>query len=84
MSQSLYLKVAVLLVRADIRLEQRRWQSHIRKQAQHLPFMTDFLLRDIGFDRSGYVLTMHTRPESAKIERRLYHIRRIISSRILT
>ncbi|MFC3022771.1 DUF1127 domain-containing protein [Vibrio zhugei] len=84
MSQSLYLKVAVLLIRADLRLEERRWQSQIRKQAYHLPLMSVYMLRDIGFTPSSHIATMNTLADTVKVQRRLYHIRRMLSSRITT
>ncbi|MGO1297286.1 MAG: DUF1127 domain-containing protein [Vibrio sp.] len=84
MSQSLYLKAAVLLIRADLHLEERRWHNKIRKQAHHLPLMSAYMMRDIGFELSTHIATMNTMPDTVKVQRRLYHIRRMLSSRITT
>ena len=83
MNQSIYLKLATLLVRADIRREERAWRKKVRRSAHELPWMNEHLLRDIGLDKEGRPIGKSVAPE-VKAERRIRHLRRVLTLRIPT
>ncbi|MCG9598362.1 DUF1127 domain-containing protein [Vibrio sp. Isolate25] len=83
MSHSVYLKLATLLVKADLRREEREWKRRVRRSAFHIPWENERLLRDIGLERDGRPVG-HTEPDSVKAERRIRHLRRVLSARIPT
>ncbi|GAB2637112.1 DUF1127 domain-containing protein [Vibrio panuliri] len=83
MNQSIYLKLATVLVKADLRREERAWKRRVRRSAHEIPWHNEYLLRDIGLDRDGRPLGKSVDPE-VKAERRIRHLRRVLTSRILT
>ncbi|WP_047049769.1 hypothetical protein [Vibrio mexicanus] len=83
MRHSIYLKLATLLVRADLRHEEREWKRKVRRSAYDIPWDNPHLLRDIGLESDGRAIG-HTMPEHIKVERRVRHLRRVLSSRITT
>ncbi|MZI94648.1 DUF1127 domain-containing protein [Vibrio sp. CAIM 722] len=84
MSQSIYLKIAVLFVRADLRREERQWRRQVRRSAYDVPWDNAYLLRDIGLEPDGRAIGTVSIPDSVKAERRIRHIRRVLTSRIPT
>jgi len=83
MRHSIYLKLATLLVRADLRREEKVWQRKIRRSAHNLPWDNAHLLRDIGLESDGRPIGF-SEPEAVKAERRVRHLRRVLSARIPT
>ena len=83
MSHSVYLKLATFLVKVDLRREERAWKRRVRRVVFHLPFANEHLMRDIGLEKGGRCIG-DTVPDSVKIERRIRHLRRVLSSRIST
>jgi hypothetical protein len=56
MRHSLYLTLATLLIKADLRREEKQWQRKIRRSAYAIPWDNAHLLRDIGLDTDGRLL----------------------------
>lgn len=83
MSHSIYLKLATVLVKADLRREERTWLRRVRRSAHEIPWQNEYLLRDIGLDKDGRPLASSVAPE-VKVERRIRHLRRILTLRITT
>ncbi|GAA5647122.1 MULTISPECIES: hypothetical protein [Vibrio] len=83
MSHSVYLKLATLLVRADLKREERVWKRKLRRSAHDLPWNNVHLLRDIGLEQDGRPVGM-SEPDAVKAERRVRHLRRVLSARIPT
>jgi len=83
MSHSVYLKLATVLVKADLKREEREWKRKLRRSAYDLPWNNAHLLRDIGLEQDGRPIGF-TEPDSVKAERRVRHLRRVLSARILT
>lgn len=83
MSHSVYLKLATVLVKADLKREEREWKRKLRRSAYELPWENKHLLRDIGLEQDGRPIGF-TEPDSVKAERRIRHLRRVLSARILT
>ncbi|GAK85125.1 hypothetical protein JCM19238_2705 [Vibrio ponticus] len=83
MNQSIYLKLATLLVKADLRREERAWKRKVRRSAHEIPWQNEHLLRDIGLDREGRPIGESLAPQ-VKAERRIRHLRRVLTSRIPT
>ncbi|UPQ87555.1 DUF1127 domain-containing protein [Vibrio sinaloensis] len=83
MSHSVYLKLATLLVKADLRRESREWQRKVRRSGYHIPWHNTHLLRDIGLEQDGRPMGI-SEPDSVKAERRVRHLRRVLSARIPT
>ncbi|GLO61805.1 hypothetical protein MACH09_23130 [Vibrio sp. MACH09] len=83
MSHSIYLKVAVLFVKADLRREEKKWQSAIRRSKYDIPWQNTHLLKDIGLESDGRVMG-YTEPENLVVERRMRHLRRVFRSRLVT
>ncbi|EGA67333.1 DUF1127 domain-containing protein [Vibrio brasiliensis] len=83
MSHSVYLKLATLLVKADLRREEQQWKRKLRRSAFDIPWNNAHLLRDIGLEQDGRPVGL-TEPDSVKAERRIRHLRRVLSSRIPT
>lgn len=53
MSQSVYIRLATVLVRLDIHRENQAWKrKHRRERYVSIPLSTH-MLRDIGFERDG-------------------------------
>jgi len=83
MRHSVYLKLATVLIRADLRREDREWKRKVRRSAYDLPWENPHLLRDIGLEADGRPIGF-SEPEAITIERRVRHLRRALSVRILT
>ncbi len=83
MSHSFYIKLATLLVRADLRREEREWKRKIRRSRYDLPWHNVHLLKDIGLQPDGRLIGVSV-PIEAKAERHVRHIRRVLSLRIPT
>ena len=83
MRHSVYLKLATVLIRADLRREEREWQRKVRRSSYELPWNNTHLLRDIGLEANGRPIGF-SEPEVVTIERRVRHLRRVLSARILT
>ncbi|MEZ8311196.1 DUF1127 domain-containing protein [Vibrio splendidus] len=83
MRHSVYLKLATVLIRADLRREEREWQRKVRRSSYDLPWNNTHLLRDIGLEVDGRPIGF-SEPEVVTIERRVRHLRRVLSARIPT
>ncbi|CAM2949336.1 DUF1127 domain-containing protein [Vibrio mytili] len=83
MRHSIYLKLATLLLKADLKREEKEWQRKVRRSAHDIPWANPHLLRDIGLDEDGRS-TQASVPDAVKIERRVRHLRRALTSRIST
>ncbi|WP_052880095.1 hypothetical protein [Vibrio coralliirubri] len=83
MRHSVYLKLATILIRADLRREEREWQRKVRRSSYELPWNNTHLLRDIGLEADGRSIGF-SEPEVVTIERRVRHLRRVLSARIPT
>ncbi len=83
MSHSLYLNLAVLFVKADLRREEKIWKKTVRRSQYDIPWENKHLLRDIGLDGDGRILGV-SEPEHIIVERRMRHLRRVFRSRLAT
>lgn len=83
MNHSLYLKLAVLFVKADLRREEKAWKATIRRSTYDIPWENKHLLKDIGLDSEGRGVRF-SEPEQIIIERRMRHLRRVFRSRLVT
>ena len=83
MRHSIYLKLATVLVRADLRREEQEWKRKLRRSTYHIPWENEHLLLDIGLESDGRPLGF-SEPEAVKAERRVRHLRRVLSARIPT
>ncbi|MCG7490527.1 DUF1127 domain-containing protein [Vibrio sp. Of14-4] len=83
MSHSVYLKLAIFLVKIDLRREERQWKRRVRRAAFQIPFANEHLMRDVGLEKGGRCIA-DTVPDDVKTERRVRHLRRVLSSRIPT
>ena len=77
MKKSLYLKLAMLLVKADVAREKRNKKYIINS----LPLRSDYLLKDIGVTKEGHLLEAGE-PDCVKAKRRIRHMKRILNIRI--
>ncbi len=83
MSHSIYIKLATLLVRADLHREDREWKQKIRRSSYDLPWHNAHLLKDIGLQTDGRPIGESV-PNAVKAERHVRHIRRALRLRIPT
>ncbi|MBE3660543.1 DUF1127 domain-containing protein [Vibrio navarrensis] len=83
MRHSIYLKLATLLVQADLKREERQWAARVRRSSYDVPWANTFLLKDIGLDEGGR-MNPNTVPDDVKVARRIRHMRRVLSARIPT
>ncbi len=83
MRHSIYLKLAALLLKADLKREETQWQRKIRRSAHDIPWTNVHLLKDIGLDPDGRS-TRASVPDNVRIERRVRHLRRVLTARIPT
>lgn len=83
MNHSLYLKLATVLIKADLRREERAWRRKVRRSAFDIPWHNKHLLKDIGLGLDGRLLG-RSEPESVTVERRIRHLRRVLTARIPT
>lgn len=77
MKKSLYLKLATLLIKADVVREKRNKNRIVNS----LPLHSDYLLKDIGVTKEGYILEAGE-PDCVKAKRRVRHIKRVLNIRI--
>lgn len=83
MSHSLYLKLAVLCVKADLRREEKIWKQALRRPLYDVPWANKHLLNDIGLESDGRSFGV-SEPEQLTVERRIRHLRRVFRSRLVT
>ncbi|CAH1527121.1 MULTISPECIES: hypothetical protein [Vibrio] len=83
MRHSIYLKLATVLLKADLKREEKQWQSMVRRSSHNIPWTNEHLLRDIGLDKEGRS-TQTCIPDAVKVERQVRHLRRVLTSRIPT
>jgi hypothetical protein len=83
MRHSLYLTLATLLIKADLRREEKQWQRKIRRSAYAIPWDNAHLLRDIGLDTDGRLLGKAA-PSDQHATRITYRIRRHLGLRTPT
>ncbi|AUI85330.1 DUF1127 domain-containing protein [Vibrio azureus] len=83
MRHSIYVKLAAILLHADLKRETRQWQRLMRRQGYHLPALNTHLLKDIGLDFEGRSNRAYV-PDAVKTERKTRHLRRVLSLRIMT
>ena len=81
MKHSIYIQLAIILVKADLRREEREWQRKVRRTRYDVPWQNAHLLRDIGLDFEGHAEGI---PDAVIAERRVRHFRRVIASRPAT
>lgn len=83
MRHSIYLKLATVLLKVDLKREEKQWQRMVRRSSHDIPWTNEHLLKDIGLDKDGRS-TQASVPDAVKVERRVRHLRRVLTSRILT
>ncbi|UGA54295.1 hypothetical protein [Vibrio sp. VB16] len=83
MSRSIYLHLAVLLVKADLKREERVWKRKLRRSVYDIPWESAHLLKDIGLETDGRTIG-YSQPSHVIVERRIRHLRRVHRSRIVT
>lgn len=84
MRHSIYIQLATLLIKADLKREQNAWVRKIRRSQYQLPLHSEHLLRDIGLDTTGRPLGESLPVVVNRAERRVILIRRIFKSRLST
>lgn len=80
MRHSIYLSLAILCVKADLKREERQWRQKIRRSAYDIPWHNQHLLRDIGLDKDGRSV-QHADSNQLVATRRVYSIRRLFRVR---
>ncbi|KAB2824381.1 DUF1127 domain-containing protein [Aliivibrio finisterrensis] len=83
MRHSLYLRLATLLIKADLAREEREWKRKVRKVQYEIPWGNEYLLRDIGLHIDGRTISDLEVP-AIKTERQIRHLRRLVRLRIAT
>ncbi len=83
MSHSIYLQLATVLIKADLKRETRAFQKKLRRSAFQIPWNNKHLLKDIGLDSEGRA-NMVSEPDAVKAERRVLRLRQVLSMRIPT
>jgi len=83
MSHSIYLKLAVIFVKADLRREEKLWKQSVRRTVYDIPWQNKHLLRDIGLESDGQTIGF-SQPDHLVAERRVRHLRRVFRSRLVT
>ena len=83
MKHSIYLTLATVLIKADLRREERAWKKKVRRSAYDIPWHSEHLLRDIGLGLDGRPLGKSEAPQ-VKMQRRIGHLRRVLTARITT
>lgn len=81
MRQSVYLHLAVLLIRLDIHREHEAFRRDRRRILANLPHLSQHVLKDIGVERDGRMKVGLT---SSPAERKVYNLRRRFKSRLIT
>ncbi|MDD9175604.1 DUF1127 domain-containing protein [Aliivibrio finisterrensis] len=83
MRHSLYLRLATLLIKADLAREEREWKRKVRKVQYEIPWGNEYLLRDISLHIDGRTISDLEVP-AIKTERQIRHLRRLVRLRIAT
>lgn len=83
MRHSIYLKLAVLFIKADLHHEDRVWRTKVRRAISEIPLGNAYLLRDIGLNAEGRPLC-GSAPHSVTAKRRVRHLRRAFRLKIAT
>ena len=81
MHHSIYIQLATLLIKADLKREENAWLRKIRRSQYELPFHSEYLLRDIGLDKTGRPLG-ESQVATCKVQRRITLMRRIFQARL--
>lgn len=81
MRHSIYIQLAALLVKADLKREERVWLRKVRRAQYEIPWHSEHLLRDIGLDPTGRPLGDKAQ-SPIKAERRVALMRRILQARL--
>lgn len=84
MRHSLYIQLAALFIRADLRREEKRWLRQIRRSAYAIPWHSEHLLKDIGLEPDGRTIGEVQNEHSHEVRRRVRHLRRLYRLRIPT
>ncbi|WP_413111065.1 hypothetical protein [Thaumasiovibrio sp. DFM-14] len=82
MSQSIYLKLAVIFIRLDIHREQQAWRQMHRRIQIDLPSLNSHLLRDIGIEPDGRM--QYSQPTRKQAQRTMRHLRRTLRTSRIT
>lgn len=53
MRHSIYLKLATVLLKADLKREEKQWQRMVRRSSHDIPWTNEHLLKDIGLDKDA-------------------------------
>ncbi|MBD1572808.1 DUF1127 domain-containing protein [Vibrio sp. S17_S38] len=80
MRHSIYIHLATLFVKADIKRENNAWKRKVRRSQYHLPWHSEHLLRDIGLGMDGRPFG-EAQAGAPKAERRIRLLRRILTAR---
>ncbi|TDM55223.1 DUF1127 domain-containing protein [Aliivibrio fischeri] len=83
MRHSIYLRLAILLIKADLAREEREWKRAVRKVQYEIPWGNEYLLKDIGLHLDGRTISDLEQPVF-KAECQVRHLRRFIRLRIAT
>ncbi|USD64885.1 DUF1127 domain-containing protein [Vibrio sp. SCSIO 43136] len=84
MRHSIYTRLALTLVKAELKREEREWRRKVRRSAYDLPWHSEHLLRDIGLETDGRAIGIAAESPALKAERRIRHFNRLLRSRIAT
>ncbi|OEF22593.1 hypothetical protein [Vibrio rumoiensis] len=80
MRHSIYIQLATLLIKVDIKREENAWKRKVRRSQYEIPWHNEYLLRDIGLDSTGRPLGEVSR-SPVKVERRVSLMRRLLQAR---
>lgn len=83
MSRSIYLHLAVLFVKADLKREEKAWKKELRRNVYDIPWNNTHLLKDIGLEADGRTIG-YSIPTHIAVERRIRLLRRVHRTRIAT
>ncbi|WP_028023858.1 hypothetical protein [Enterovibrio calviensis] len=75
MNQSLYLRLAIMFVRLDLKREENQWRKNHRRVRYVGQPLSDHLMRDIGFEKDGFSIG-HTVAPQYKAQREVVRMRR--------
>ncbi|SHO55263.1 hypothetical protein [Vibrio quintilis] len=84
MSNSIYLSIAILFIRADLRREKRLMKKKQRRVMQDIPWHNEHLLRDIGIDHRPVTEAGKYRTFDEIVSLRMRSIFRLMSMKIPT
>ncbi|MCE0495713.1 DUF1127 domain-containing protein [Vibrio salinus] len=84
MKHSIYIRLAVWLIRADIYREERALERKIKRSAHDIPWDNPHLLRDIGLESDGRPINRDQTDVSVKSASKVAKIRQKFSLRIPT